>query len=34
MEVVALVREPEARRQLKTWFRARRGQDSRPKGKV
>jgi len=34
MEVVALVREPEARRQLEAWFRERRGQDSRPKGKV
>jgi tRNA(adenine34) deaminase len=34
MEVVALVREPEARRQLEAWFRARRGQDSRPSGKV
>lgn len=34
MEVVGLLREPEARRQLEAWFRARRGQDSRPKGGV
>jgi len=33
MEVVALVREPEARRQLEAWFRARRGKGSGPSGK-